>query len=150
VLRFISIPAKALPDHVRLVEQTRTASMVPAPRNPHVLVDLKRIRPVATFFGMREKADLELVRAGVVGVYQEKDPANEIGVYGLYFVDEKAAGRWFNRLTKNKKDPPFLLKGALLLYVWKDDGVTKSSFDAIRDYLKAARFKPEGQQRNGA
>jgi hypothetical protein len=147
VLRFIRIPTKVLPDHVRLVEQTRTASMLPAARNPHVLVGLERIRPVAAFFGMREKAHLKLVRAGVVGIYQERDPANEIGVYGLYFFDEKAAGRWFNRLTKNKKDSPFLLKGALLVYVWKDDDVTKSSFDAIRDYLKAAQFKPEKEGR---
>jgi hypothetical protein len=148
VLRFISIPTKALPDHVRLVEQIRTSPMVPVTRNPQVLVDPRRIRPVAAFFGMREKSDLELVRAGVVAIYQENDPANEIGVYGLYFFDNKAARRWFNKLTKNKENPPFFLKGALLVYVWKDPTVSTSSFDAIRDYLKAAQFKPVDQERN--
>jgi hypothetical protein len=150
VLRFVSIATEALPDNVRLVERVRTAPIVPVTRNPDVLVDPERIRPVAVFFGMREKADLELVRAGVVAIYQEHDPENEIGVYGLYFFDKKAARRWFDKLTKNKKDPPFFLKGALLVYVWKDDSVSKSSFDAIRNYLKAAQFKPVDQERNGA
>ncbi len=146
MLRFVSIPTEALPDHVRLVERVRTAPMVPAARNPQVLVDPERIRPVAAFFAVRKKPDLELVRAAVVAIYQENEPANEIGVYGLYFVDKKAARRWFNKLTKNKKDPPFFRKGALLLYVWKDEGVGKSSFDAIRDYLKAARLKARNQE----
>lgn len=148
VLRFINIPTKALPDHVRLVEQIRTAPIVPATRNLQVLVDPRRIRPVAAFFGMREKSDLELVRAGVMAIYQENDPANEIGVYGLYFFDNKAARRWLDKLTKNKKDPPFFRKGALLMYVWKDETVSKSSFDAIRNYLKMAKFKPLDQERS--
>jgi hypothetical protein len=148
VLRFISIPTKALPDRVRLAEHIRTTPLVPATRNPQVLVDPQRIRPVAAFFGMREKSDLGLVRAGVVAIYQENDPANEIGVYGLYFLDRKAARRWFNKLTKNNEDPPFFLKGALLVYVWKDETVSTSSFDAIRKYFKAAQFKPVDQDRN--
>ena len=150
VLRFISIPTKALPDHVRLVEQIGTARIMPATRNPQVLVDPRRIRPVAAFFGMREKSDLELVRAGVVAIYQENDPANEIGAYGLYFLDNKAARRWFKKLTKNKKDPPFFLKGVLLVYVWKDETVSAPSFDAIRKYLEAAQFTPVHQERNGS
>jgi hypothetical protein len=148
VLPLVSIPAEALPDHVRLVRRIRTAPIGPATRNPQVLVDPRRIRPVAAFFGMREKSDLALVRAAVVAIYQENSPANEIGVYGLSFLDKKATRRWFTKLTKNKKDPPFLLKVALLLYVWKDETVSQSSYNAIRNYLSAAQLKPADQQRN--
>jgi hypothetical protein len=141
-LQFIDVPAKALPKHVRLVERIRTAPLIPVFKNPDVLVDPQRIGLVAVFFGIRDKSDLGPVRAAVVAMYQDKDPANEIGVYGIYFSDKKAANKRFKKLAKAKEDSPFILKGRLLLYIWKDDGVSDLAFKAMRDYFRTAKFKP--------
>jgi len=124
------------------VERIHTAPLIPVAQNPDVLVDPQRIRPVAVFFGIRDEADLGPVRAAVVAMYQDKDPANEIGVYGIYFSDKKAANKRFNKLPKAKEDSPFILKGRLLLYIWKDDGVSDLACKAIRDYFRTAKFKP--------
>ena len=142
LLQFVTIPVKALPEHVRLVERIRTAPLIPVTQNPAVLDDPMQIKIVAAFFGMLEKPDLEPVRAGVVAIYQENDPAKEIGVYGLSFSDELAANSRFKKLTMDKEDSRFFLKGKLLLYVWKDDGVSDAAFKAIQDHFKAAKFKP--------
>jgi hypothetical protein len=98
--------------------------------------------PVARFFGVSDESDMTPVRLGVVAIYQEKESANEIGVYGLYFADEGAAKKRFEKLTGETEDSAFILKGRLLLYVWKDDSVSKSAFDAVRDNLRKAKFKP--------
>jgi len=142
ILKFIKLPASALPKGVRLVERIRTAPLIPVTQNPDVLVDPQRMMPVALFFGVSDTSDLKPVRVGVVAMYQENDPANEIGVYGLCFVDEEAAKKRFEKLAKDKEDSPFILKRRLLLYVWKDDGASNLAFEAVRDYLRAAKFKP--------
>jgi hypothetical protein len=142
LLQFVSIRSKALPEHVRLVERIGITPLIPVTTNPTVLVDPQLIKPLAAFFGMLASPDLELVRAGVVAIYQENDPANEIGVYGLSFSDEAAANSRFKELTIDEEDRRFFLKGKLLLFVWKDDGVSDSAFKAIHDYFKAAEFKP--------
>lgn len=142
LLQFVTIPAKALPEHVRLVERVRTSPLIKVTQNPALLDDPKQIKFVAVFFGMLAKQDLEPVRAGVVVIYQEKDPANEIGIYGLSFSDEMAANARFRKLTVDKKDPRFFQKGKVLLYVWKDDGVSNAAFKTIQDYFKDARFEP--------
>ena len=117
LLQFVSIPSKALPEHVRLAERIGTAPLISVTKNPAVLVDPQWIKPVAAFFGMLARPDLEPVRAGVVAIYQEHDPANELGVYGLSFSDEVAANSRFQKLTIDKEDPRFFLNGKLLLYV---------------------------------
>lgn len=142
VLKFINVPTSDLPKQVRLVERIRTAPLIPVTGNPDVLVDPQLMMPVALFFGIRDKSDLEPVRVAVVAMYQENDPANEIGVYGLCFTNEEAAKKRFEKLANDKKDSPFILKGRLLLYVWKDDGVSKPAFAAVRDYLSTAKSKP--------
>lgn len=142
ILQFINVPTIALPDHVQLVQEIRTAPLIPVTGNPDVRFDPQWIRPIAVFFGIRDKPDLETVRASVVALYQENDPANEIGVYGIYFSDKKAADRRFEKLAKDKKDSPFILKGRLLLCIWKDDGVSNSAFEAVRDYFRMATFQP--------
>jgi len=141
ILQFLDVPATALPKQVRLVERIRTAPLIPVTKNPDVLVDPQRIRPVAVFFEIRDEADLGLVRAAVVAMYQDKDPANEIGVYGIYFSDKKTANKRFKKLAKAKKDSPFILQSRLLLYIWKDDGVSDLAFKAIRDYFRKAKFR---------
>jgi len=141
LLEFVSVPSKALPGGVRLVERVDTAPLVPLTRNPAVLVDQEMIKRVAVFFGIREKADLQPVRAGVVAIYQENDPASEIGVYGLWFSDRKAAKEWSKRLKADSEGSPFLLKDDLLLRVWKDDSVSDEAFTTIRDYFKSAKLE---------
>jgi hypothetical protein len=143
VLRFIDVPTTALPKHVRLVERIRTAPVIPATTNPDVIVDPQQIGPVAAFFGICDESELGPVRAAVVAIYQDKDPANEIGVYGIYFSDKKTADKRIKKLAKAKEDSPFILHGRLLLYIWKDDGVSDSAVKAIRDYFGKARFKSE-------
>jgi hypothetical protein len=142
LLALVTVPAQALPADVRLVERVRTAPLIPATRNPDVLVDPQRIKPVAVFFGIRDQSALAPVRAAAVAVYQEREPANEIGVYGLSFCDRKAAREHFKRLVKGKDDPPFLRKGRLLLYIWKDDGASDSALEAIRHYFRTAKLQP--------
>lgn len=141
LLRFVSIPSKALPEGVQLVERVQTAPLVPLARNPAVLVDPETINDVAVFFGIQDKAALQSVRAGVVAVYQERDPSREIGVYGLWFSDRNAADDRFKKLKAHSEGSPFFLKDDLLLYVWRDDGVSDKAFTAIRDSIKAAEFK---------
>lgn len=142
VLRFITISAPNLPKHVRLVERIRTTPLIPVTKNPDVLVDPIRLMPVALFFGIAEQADLEPDLIGVSAIYQTDNPADEIGIYGLFYNDEKAAKRQFEKLAKDK-DSPFILKDRLLLYVWKDDGVSDIAFEALRNHLKKTDFKPE-------
>jgi hypothetical protein len=142
VLKFINIPAADLPKQVRLVERIRTAPLVPVAGNPDVLVEPRLMMPVALFFGIRDQSDLKSVHVAVVAMYQENDPANEIGVYGLCFANEEAAKTRFEELAKDTKDSPFIRKGTLLLYVWKDDGVSNKAYEAIRDYLSTTKFKP--------
>jgi len=141
-LQFINVPATALPEHVRLVEGIRTAPLIPVAKNPNVLVDPQRIWPVAMYFGIRDASDLGPVRAAAVAMYQDRDPANEIGVYGICFSDNKTAAKRFKKLAKAEEDSPFILQGPLLLYIWKDDRVSDSAFEAIRDYFRKAKFKP--------
>ena len=149
LLRFVSVSSKDLPDHVQLVKRIGIAPFL-VTRNPDVIVDPHQIKFLAAFFGIRDKSDLQPVHAGVVAIYQEKEPANEIGVYGLYFSDKKAAERSFNKLMKSKKHPPYFLKGALLVCVWKDPGVSNSAFEEIRDYFKAAKLPQVDRERDGS
>ena len=141
VLRFITISAPNLPKHVRLVESIRNTPLIPVTKNPDVLVDPIRLMPVALFFGITERADLEPDLIGVTAIYQTENPADEIGIYGLFYKDEKAAKRQFEKLAKDQKDSPFILKDSLLLYVWKDDGVSDIAFEALRNHLREADFK---------
>lgn len=142
LLTLVTIPTSALPKHVRLTESIRTTSLIPVTRNPDVLGETQLTMPFALFFGIKDKSDLAPVRGGIVAVYQEKHPANEIGVYGLCFTDEETAKKRFEKLAKDTKDSPFILKGRLLLFVWKDDGVSNLAFEAVRDYLRTVTFKP--------
>ncbi|MCL4203552.1 MAG: hypothetical protein KJ000_13700 [Pirellulaceae bacterium] len=139
-MKFINVPTSDLPKQVRLVERVRTAPLMPVGGNPGVLVDPHRMMPVALFFGIRDESDLEPVRAAVVALYQENDPANEIGVYGLCFTSEETAKKRFKELAKDNQESPFIRKGRLLLYVWKDDGVSRTTYEAVRNYLSTTKF----------
>lgn len=141
LLQFVNIPLKALPEGVRLVQRVRTAPLVPFTHNPAVLVDLEKIKRLAVFFGIDEKTDLQSVRAAVAAIYQEGHPSREIGVYGLWFSDKNAANDWSKRLKADCEGSPFFLKDGLLLYLWKDDGVSDQAFAAMRNYLKVARLE---------
>ena len=70
----------APPGH--LVDRIRTTPLIPVTKNPDVLVDPIRLMPVALFFGITERADLEPDVIGVTAIYQTDDPADEIGIYG--------------------------------------------------------------------
>jgi hypothetical protein len=141
VLMLIKLSESDLPKSVRLVEPLRTAPILPVTRNPDVLVDKQRILPVAIFFGVSDKSELKSVRFGVVAIYQDNKPANEIGVYGLFFNDEAAAKERFKKLAKDNQDSPYILKDRLLLYVWKEVGVSKEAYQTVHDHLRVAKFK---------
>jgi hypothetical protein len=130
ILQFVNIPTKSLPKHVQMVGAIRTAPLIPVTRNPELSVDPQRISPIAKFFGIIDEQELAAVRASVVALYQENDPANEIGVYGIYYSDAKAANEQFKKLANDNDDPPFFLKGRLLLFVWKDDQVSNAACEA--------------------
>jgi hypothetical protein len=146
LLQYVNIPSKSLPQGVQLVQRVDTAPLVPFTRNFAVLADPAMISHVAVFFGINDQADLRSVRAGVAAIYEEDDPSHEIGVYGLWFSDTNAAHEWSKKLKERKPEPnsersPFVLKDDLLLYVWKDDGVSDEAFAAIRDYFEVARLR---------
>ena len=140
VLKFLTVPPADLPKQVRMVEELRTSPLIPVKSNPDVLVDPPLMMPVASFFGIRDTSDLESVRFVAAALYQEKLPANEIGVFGLYFTDEAVAKKRFEKLAKDAKSSPYILRGRLLLFVWKDPAVSDSAFEAVRDYFSAAKF----------
>ncbi len=136
LLQVVRVPAKALPKGMQLAKRIATAPLIPIKRNPDAFVEPARIKSIAIFFGMRDQQDLALVRAVVTAIYQENKPANELGVYDLQFSDKQAAAGWFKKLTSGKEGTPFILKDKLLLYVWKDDGVSDEAFKSVRDYFK--------------
>lgn len=146
LLQFVSIPSKALPKGVQLVQRVETAPLVLVARNPAVLVDAAMIGHVAAFFGINDQADLRAVRAGVVAIYQENDPSREIGVYGLWFTDRNAARKWSKKAKANSEGSPFFLKDDLALFVWKDDGVSHEAFTAVRDFFNRHSGRPRAQE----
>jgi hypothetical protein len=88
------------------------------------------------------------VSASVIAVYEENKAANEIGVYGIYFTDQKSADDRFKKLlvaskehSKNKKAFPYIQKGRLLLYAWMDDDVSDQAFEKVVEYFGTTRLK---------
>ena len=145
LLAYVRIPTKSLPKHVQLVECIRTPPLVPVAANPSTVVDPQAIKLIATHFGVVAEQELSAVRTAIVAIYQENNEANEIGVYGLTFSDEKAANSRFKTLAADEDDSPYFLKGTLLLYVWKDDSVSDEAFKAVQAYFREAEFKPDGE-----
>lgn len=146
--RFLRIPDEELPEHVHLKQPLRTTPVLPLTRNPEVLDNPQHVKILAKFFRLQDASDLKEVRAALVAVYYENDPANEIGVFGLSFSEKATAKRHFARLTKDVRNPAIILKGRLLLHVWKDPRTGATAFEAIRDHLKEAEFPPEDRKRD--
>lgn len=138
LLTQVRIPPEKLPEHVQLIKTIRTSAFLPIESNPCVLGHPVAIKFVATHFGIFAGPELDAVRYAVVALYQEKTDANEIGVYGLSFADEEAAKTLFSKIMAHPEAPPLILNGKLLLYVWKDDGVSDTAFKAVRDYFTDA------------
>jgi hypothetical protein len=150
--RFITVPEESLPKNVRLIAEVKSSPIIPARRNPDVFVEAKDIEPVAAFFGIREKADLQRVKCAVVAVYQDGDPSKEIGVFAVRFATKKAAGDWLAGLAKKAgkevKELPYFHKGPLLVYAWMDPGANEKAFEAVREYFRKAEFSTKKGEQN--
>jgi hypothetical protein len=149
LLQFITIPTSELPKSIRIKEIKESgAPIIPLRNNPEVFVDPKAFRLIAKFFQI-EGRELERVSASVVAIYyQETETRNEIGIYGIYFSDQKSADEHIKKLlratkerAKNQRGFPFIQKGRLLLYVWKDDGVSNLAFEQVVEYFRTKKFE---------
>jgi hypothetical protein len=148
LLRFITIPAKDLPQGVRMLKGAGPRSpFLSARHSPAVMLDAPSLKFISAFFGIRSKTDLEPVIAAVTAMYHESAAADEIGVWGIYFVDQKSADKQFKKIVeltkeraKKRKSFPFVQKGRLLLYVWEDKAGSDPALESIAEYLRAKKL----------
>jgi len=150
VKKLLTVPAENLPEGVQLKGLPKSGSIISVTSNPGILAEPKQIRPIAMFFGLREPDPLQPVRFGVAAMYQEQDAAEEIGIYGLYFASEQDAQQQFEKLTRGRTDSPFLRKGRLLLYTWKEESVSNAALQSVTSYLKTTKLDLDEAQQPGA
>jgi hypothetical protein len=145
---FVTIPDNELPEHVRLRKVGVRGEFVRFDTNPAIVTDRHWLEFMTKFFGVKEKAELKSIVASVVAIYEEDLTEKEIGVWGIYYSDEKLADERFDKLltrAKIAKDTgrvfPFIQQGRLLLFAWNDANVSDEDFRAMLKYLKTKRFK---------
>lgn len=153
--QFITIPAKDLPKDVRLLEKVETAPVLPIEKNPDIYVDQTVIEVIAGYsFKCDDESEFAAVTAAVAAIYYEREPKNEIGIFGLYYANQKSADDEFKALQERWKQRgaekvafPFIQKGRLLLHVWKDQGASDQAYKAILKSLRSRQLKlPDRQQ----
>jgi hypothetical protein len=150
ILRFLIIPDDELPKDVQLRKKTNTGTFVRLPRNPAIVTDRRQLDFMAKFFGVVNKVELGSILVGAVAMYESKTTEKEIGIYGIYYPDQKSADERFKtiltraskRATKNKERVfPYIQQGRWLLFAWNDAKVSNRDFKAMLKYLQAERFK---------
>jgi hypothetical protein len=140
LVRLLTVPEEQLPKDVALIKKIGTAPLVVVDGNPGIVTNAKSLEFAALFFELKGEADLKCVRTAAVAVYQERQPANEIGVYALQFSDKEGAARQFKKLTADSKTAPFVLKDDVVIHVWKDRGVSDAAFEAVLGYFKNVKL----------
>jgi hypothetical protein len=104
LLSFVTIPDKVLPKHVRLRKDAHSDAILPMAQNPAIVTDRRRIDFIAKFFGVKEQAELKSIAVGVAAIYEDDFTEREIGIWGIYYSDQKSADGRFNKLlTRSKK-----------------------------------------------
>jgi len=142
VERFLTIAPADLPEGCKLSKPGGGALLTPK----GVVLDKKRIAHVATFFGIVDALQLKEVQAAVTVVYEEAGARKgmEIGVYALSFSDGEAGKRLADRFARiparDGKSPVFIGKGNLVLFLWRDEGVSDSAFAQLCEYYRTTEF----------
>ena len=146
-LAFLVVPEVALPAGCSLVKQFQTAPLIPADSNPCVLTDKESIQELSMHFsesfGTVSNAHIE---AGFTAVYQDRKPANEIGVYALLFEQERQAKETVKEWQKEFQEDPdptkrLVRKGRLVLFIWCDSDVPTAAFAGVCDYFRKAELR---------
>jgi hypothetical protein len=150
ILRFLIIPKDQLPKDVQLRKETNAGTFVRLPRNPAIVTDRRQLDFMARFFGVVDKLELQSILVGAVAMYESKATEKEIGIYGIYYSDQKIADERFKKIltraskraTKNRERVlPYVQQGRLLLFAWNDAKVSNREFTEMLKYLQAERFK---------
>ncbi len=142
-LERLTIPAEKLPAGCTLMAGMKTASLIGATGNPSVFQDpelLGRIAFLGFALGDGKENRPAGIDAAMVLMYQDQKPANEIGVYALICRDEAAAKRIHTELSRGLQ-PDVARCGTTLIRVWKDEGASERSFQAVRDYYQKLQPK---------
>jgi hypothetical protein len=147
LIRFVTIPDNKLPEHVRLRKVGGRGTFVRFDTNPAIVTDRRWLEFMTKFFGVKDKAELQAIDVGVVAIYEDDVNEKEIGIWGVYYSDEKAADERFEMLRSRAKRAkvkgrvfPFVQQGRLLLFAWNDSKVSDDDFKAMLKYLEAKKF----------
>ena len=140
-LEFVMVPQDRLPLGCFLARDIPGAPILPASTNPHATEDRELIRFVAALMGDRQP-DLEAARVAITALYYDREPGREIGVWGILFADEAAATAMYESVVASipRQRDRLVVKGPLLLTVWRDDGVRDESYDAVRAHIVNTEF----------
>jgi hypothetical protein len=144
LLSFISIPDKILPEHVRIRKTVRTAAI----HNPAIITDRHQLSFMANFYGVvDDEEELKSIVVGTVAIYEDDTTEREIGIWGIYYSDQKSADQRFNKLLRLRKKVedrgsvfPFIQQDRLLLFAWNDSSVSDHDFKAMLKYLETKKF----------
>jgi len=134
-LESLVVPVDRLPSSCRLATEIKTAPIFPATTNPFVTDNVQLIEFVAQIgFGQKQLQD---VSTALSALYINRQPPNEVGVWGLKFKTAGAAGV----AHKSLKYKEVLRKDALLVTLWRDADIGELCRQAIKDYLIGNGFE---------
>ena len=134
-LESLVVPVNRLPLSCRLATEIKTAPVFPATTNPFITDNVQLIEFVSQIgFGNKQLQD---VSTALSALYINREPQNEVGVWGLKFKTAGAAGA----AHKSLKYKEVLRKDVLLVTLWRDADIGELCLQAIKDYLISNGFE---------
>ncbi len=148
-LEFVLVPADRPPPGCGLARTTGSAPIYPFFTNPRALEEPRAVEFQAAMLGLRKIFDPTGISATITALYQDRAPGYEIGISALRFRNAAAAAKTYREAGATERPPEarLVLKGPLLLTVWRDAGVRDACYNAIRAHVDGTDFNPDPAER---
>ena len=148
-LEFVLVPPDQLPQGCRLARETGSAPLYPILTNPQALEEPWAVEFLAAMLGIRKVFDPSRVRAAITALYYDRAPSYEIGIAALRFKSVDDAAKTYQKAGATIRPPEarLVLKGPMILSVWRDAGARDDCYNAIRAYVDGKHFSPDPAER---
>ncbi len=148
-LEFVLVPPDWLPQGCGLARETGSAPIYPIFTNPQALEEPWAIEFLTAMLGIRNLFDPSRVSAAITALYYDRAPSYEIGIAALRFKNADAAAKTYQKAGATNRPPEarLVLKGPMILSVWRDAGARDDCYNVIRAHVDGKDFSPDPAER---
>ena len=148
-LEFVLVPPDQLPQGCGLAREAGSAPIYPFFTNPQALEEPWAVEFLAAILGIRKLFDSSRVSAAITALYHDRVPSYEIGIAALRFKNADGAAKTYQKAGATNRPPEarLVLKGPMILSVWRDAGARDDCYNAIRAHVDSKDFSSDPAER---